>query len=443
MKFFILFQRHKVIKMKIIYIVYFFIFVVEPLVAQWQEIETNIKEDLVEVCFTDSLNGWAISENKIIHTSDGGFNWHEQIIESDSIILSTVFFIDSTRGFCAGYIGKSDLTHQDSIKGIILRTTNKGNTWKLINTQVSYPVSRLSFPDKKFGWARAGLGFLGGAILNTTDSGKTWQVQKTNSSDFLPPNDVHFVDSSIGFVIGSNSSDNFGPTYFYKTSNGGITWNYINKISPLVFQLTVLSDRYIWVNGFGMAVSNDGGSTWQEEEMLNGTVNDILIKEDKIIWQLKNLFNEQTSRLYSSEDRGNSWYEIEIPYEGVFRSIANIGKSKKVCLVGNKGKIIIYNDRITAIKQQEIDKPSFILYQNYPNPFNPTTKIAFTLPAKDNVKLAVYDILGREIVRLADGIFEAGKHEFNFNASNLPSGFYFYNIQTSKGSISKKMILLK
>ncbi|MBI1937136.1 MAG: T9SS type A sorting domain-containing protein [Ignavibacteriales bacterium] len=86
---------------------------------------------------------------------------------------------------------------------------------------------------------------------------------------------------------------------------------------------------------------------------------------------------------------------------------------------------------------------SFSLDQNSPNPFNPTTKITFTLPAKDVVRLKVYDILGREVAVLADGLFETGKHEIEFNASRLPSGVYFYNLTTSSSSVTKKMLLLK
>lgn len=90
---------------------------------------------------------------------------------------------------------------------------------------------------------------------------------------------------------------------------------------------------------------------------------------------------------------------------------------------------------------------SYSLEQNYPNPFNPTTKISFSLPQKSQIKLKVFDVLGREIQILADGIYEAGKYEVGFNASSaaggLPSGIYFYNLITESNSITKKMLLVK
>ena len=85
----------------------------------------------------------------------------------------------------------------------------------------------------------------------------------------------------------------------------------------------------------------------------------------------------------------------------------------------------------------------FLLGDNYPNPFNPTTKISFSLPQKSQIKLKVFDVLGREIQILADGIYEASKHEVEFNATNLPSGVYFYNLTTGSNSITKKMLLMK
>jgi hypothetical protein len=83
------------------------------------------------------------------------------------------------------------------------------------------------------------------------------------------------------------------------------------------------------------------------------------------------------------------------------------------------------------------------LIANYPNPFNPTTKISFSIPQKSQIKLKVFDVLGREVANLADGVYEVGKYEVTFDASKLPSGIYFYNLTTGSNSISKKMLLVK
>ena len=85
----------------------------------------------------------------------------------------------------------------------------------------------------------------------------------------------------------------------------------------------------------------------------------------------------------------------------------------------------------------------FTLYQNYPNPFNPTTTIRFYNPHSSYLKLKVYNVLGEEVKRLVDGFTNSGMHEIKFNAANLPSGIYFYQIEGENFKQVKKMILLK
>jgi hypothetical protein len=86
---------------------------------------------------------------------------------------------------------------------------------------------------------------------------------------------------------------------------------------------------------------------------------------------------------------------------------------------------------------------TFELKQNYPNPFNPTTKIKYMLAEKSKVNIKVFDILGKEIVELVNEVKDFGSNETIFDASNLPSGVYFYRIRTENFIDTKKMILLR
>ena len=83
------------------------------------------------------------------------------------------------------------------------------------------------------------------------------------------------------------------------------------------------------------------------------------------------------------------------------------------------------------------------LHQNYPNPFNPSTQIEFTLSEAQNVSLRVYDMAGREVAKLAEGMRQVGRHSVFFNAGNLASGIYFYRIATGSKVYTKKMTLIK
>ncbi len=86
---------------------------------------------------------------------------------------------------------------------------------------------------------------------------------------------------------------------------------------------------------------------------------------------------------------------------------------------------------------------SYFAAKNYPNPFNPETKINYTLKSATSVKITVYDRLGREVVVLVDESQSEGEHAVSFNASNLPSGVYFYRIKTPEMVEVQKMVFTK
>ena len=83
----------------------------------------------------------------------------------------------------------------------------------------------------------------------------------------------------------------------------------------------------------------------------------------------------------------------------------------------------------TSVARNEGTPSTFGLAQNYPNPFNPTTNIRFQVPEAADVRLAVYDRLGREVAVILDGRMDAGSHEARFDATGLASGVYLYKLQ--------------
>ncbi|MGA2669585.1 MAG: T9SS type A sorting domain-containing protein [Ignavibacteria bacterium] len=99
---------------------------------------------------------------------------------------------------------------------------------------------------------------------------------------------------------------------------------------------------------------------------------------------------------------------------------------------------------MTGIHQITSNIPNgYNLAQNYPNPFNPTTKISFSIPKAGNVKLRVFDMLGREVKILVNEFKNAGTYDVNFNALNLASGVYLYRIEAGDFKDVKKMTLVK
>ena len=114
-------------------------------------------------------------------------------------------------------------------------------------------------------------------------------------------------------------------------------------------------------------------------------------------------------------------------------------------LPGLQTKIIA---NITDINDDSTVPVEFNLFQNYPNPFNPSTKIRFAISNVASsfslrTNLMVYDILGNEIISLIDKELPMGEYEFTFDASELSSGVYFYQLKVGSYVATKKMVLIR
>ena len=155
------------------------------------------------------------------------------------------------------------------------------------------------------------------------------------------------------------------------------------------------------------------------------------------------------TKIWEAENDGNGWQWRKTAID-----LSSYSNNSNVVLgwqyIGNDGDLAgIDNIKITYgtvdVKENNLTQiPSdFSLSQNYPNPFNPSTTISYQIPEKCFVNLKVYDILGNEVITLVNGQKQAGSYQINFDASNLSSGVYVYQIIADKFVKSKKMLLLK
>lgn len=106
-------------------------------------------------------------------------------------------------------------------------------------------------------------------------------------------------------------------------------------------------------------------------------------------------------------------------------------------------KIIMYQEFFKSRGTAAEIPTSFALLQNYPNPFNPATTIAYELPQDSDVRLVIYDALGREVAVLVKARKAAGYHKVTFDATSLASGVYFYRLEAGEFVQSKKLLLVK
>jgi hypothetical protein len=129
-------------------------------------------------------------------------------------------------------------------------------------------------------------------------------------------------------------------------------------------------------------------------------------------------------------------------------SMISFNTSHAVDLTGKDFHVVPNNGYVyrnpTGIGENPGSLPkSFILSQNHPNPFNTTTTIEYILPQAMKVSLEIYDLLGRRIAAMDNGLQEAGSHQVVWNAADNPSGIYFYTIKAGSTAQTRRMLLLK
>ena len=106
-------------------------------------------------------------------------------------------------------------------------------------------------------------------------------------------------------------------------------------------------------------------------------------------------------------------------------------------------KISSYNLDPVGISSNNEIASTYSLSQNYPNPFNPVTNLEFGIPKSGFVSLKIYDMLGKEVANLVNENLQPGTYKYNFDASDLSSGIYFYRIQAGDFIETRSMMLLK
>ena len=104
---------------------------------------------------------------------------------------------------------------------------------------------------------------------------------------------------------------------------------------------------------------------------------------------------------------------------------------------------ITFDGIVTGIDEERAAVPTaFSLEANYPNPFNASTTIRYVVPMASEITLVVYDITGSKVAILDEGLKKVGVHEVTFNATNLPTGFYLYRLETPVGRLTRGMLLI-
>lgn len=155
---------------------------------------------------------------------------------------------------------------------------------------------------------------------------------------------------------------------------------------------------------------------------------------------VEDLSNEQTINLTGVV------YPVTISVEGVSLRLQDAVDGTIINTVvkdGSSYQLTNSNVNLLKVGSESVIPNEYSLEQNYPNPFNPTTTIKFSLPEVSAVKLTIYNTLGQKVTELVNSTLGAGQHSYNWDASNVASGLYFYELSTNNFSSVKKMMLMK
>jgi hypothetical protein len=144
---------------------------------------------------------------------------------------------------------------------------------------------------------------------------------------------------------------------------------------------------------------------------------------------------------------GNGTTTSPTSYSFEDRTLLNGKVSYRLKQVDHDGSFTYSNPIAVVINANTVDSEGnptvYSLDQNYPNPFNPSTVIRFAIPVAGEVSLSVYNTLGQKVAQLLNSTMAAGFHQVEFNAKDLPSGLYMYEVKAGEFTSTKKMLLIK
>ncbi len=269
-------------------------------------------------------------------------------------------------------------------------------------------------------------------------------------------NGYSFTETSLMnktvFSLTSMNNEIFAGTQndgVYRSTNNGVSWIQTALNSPTVKSLAVNNGIvFAGTQGNGVYLSSNSGASWIQTSLNNGEVLSLAAAGNLIFAGLS-----FPSNFYVSSNNGSSW---ELKNEGLGNVTVDAVCTANGFIFAGTTNSGIYRrplGELTGIEQMSGEIPThFSLSQNYPNPFNPSTTINFSIPQlhlplkwgdKEGVILEIYDVIGNEITTLVNQPLTPGIYSVVWDASNHPSGIYFYRLTSGNFSQTNKMILLK
>jgi photosystem II stability/assembly factor-like uncharacterized protein len=378
--------------------------------------------------YTSPLNGYW----RFFHTSDAGYTWQLINEYQESIILEQGHWNSSFFSGTDVWFGSNSTN--------IYHSHDNGYTWAHV------PVTTQNIYSVWFNNSNWGLLAGDGHLERTTDGGNTWG-QTTGQPNIDSSSSIYGVDTR--WWVGNQN-------HIYYSDDNVIFWN---------TQYSAPSGRYMEIAGARngnliIGVRGNGGiSAYMYPVPVELSSFTAKSDDDGVIlnWKTATETNNRGFRIERRrvEDIGYSksaeWKDIGfVEGKGTTTDVSSYSYTDRNLVAGLFSYRLIQEDFDgTVTKAGEVNVEvtpqikKYSLAQNYPNPFNPTTNIVYSLHQDGFVSLKVYNAAGEEVKRLVNGNETAGRYNLNFNASGLPSGIYFYRLESGGFTSVKKMILLR
>ena len=453
--------------------------------ANWARQTSNTAQRLYGVDFTDRNNGWVVGWGGVVrHTVNGGANW-ETVDLGSAVEKYHVDFGDSLNGCIVGWAGE------------IFVTTDGGANWTQAQSGAANDYYGVDFIDSQTGFAVGN-----GLISKTINGGVSWEQQV----DGVESSWLNIVGTKPGTVTPSqqvivcghmdNTSEQAQVRAPGSDDNGSGTTGVIEAariFAGIPFEKTikfclwtgeeqgllgsevyaaeaeVRGDTIVGVFNFDM-IAWDGNSDGSIElhcgtmpssqdigHLFEDVITDynIALDAEFLTWNSTDrsdhasFWDHSFPAILGIEDFSsdfNPYYHttndnMSHVNEGMFEEFVKAA-------IGSAATLAILDTVLVSVDEDVEIPGTFELAQNYPNPFNPATTISFTLTSAADVKLEIFDILGRVVCALADGPMAAGKHQFDWDGKTLSgeiasSGIYFARLKSAEKSASIRMSLVK
>jgi photosystem II stability/assembly factor-like uncharacterized protein len=395
--------------------------------AQWVQQYTGTTANLYDIEFLNRYTGWCVGTGgTCLKTTNGGINWIQMNHPVGTKPIESVHIVDSNVVY---FVGNYET---------IFKTTNGGSNWIVIKNGPGGQGNSyfgLYFLNKDTGWVCGTYE----KISKTTNGGLTFDSAFVDAGWTY---DMYFKDANNGIVTSEGR--------VFKTTNGGSSWfQSLDVLDTRIFwKISVIENQYAWVasmNGASVYRTDNFGGNWS-----------LIYDSSKVLWMYGVCFvNKDTgfiggmyNKLFKTRNGGTTWLrENTQTNNDTFFSIEFVNDT--VGWISSSHGIILHTtsggQTLTSIPTQtENFAEDYELNQNYPNPFNNQTKIEFTIPKFSEVRIVLYDIIGRQRDIITHGIYQSGKYETIYAPKNISSGVYFYKMEVNgKVLKTKKLIMQK